>query len=486
MWALYHLFGQYMIPMRRAEKKDRVNIFYVFEDLAKNPKTAGRTFLIIPKDESNPGQKTEWTYVEAYEIVLKHAAWLKNEQHVQKNEIIAMNFKNGPEFIWIWFALWSLGAVPAFMNYNLRDSAFIHSVTVSTARLLLVGSPLKDCLTDEVLQAFTPDKKGRAVDAVVLDADVQQQILAQTPYRAPDEARSGAMSSTPAMLIYTSGTTGLPKAASVQWSKPWSGVKLFSTLIGLKKDDRYLTALPLYHSSGSVLGVLQPLNTGAAVIVLPSFSPRTFMRHVHETRATGIHYIGEMCRYLVAAPPTPYDQAHNVRFAFGNGMRPDVWQKFKDRFNIPTIVEFYGATEGAGSSYVNSRNSFLRGAIGRQGTLLRMLPGQLLVKHDMNTDMPYRDPKTGFCVKCAFDEAGEALVVLDPNDIAARYVGYFGNDQATDSKILRDVLKKDDCYYRTGDLQRRDAEGRLWFVDRVGDTFRWKYVSKVFQGVRRK
>jgi acyl-CoA synthetase (AMP-forming)/AMP-acid ligase II len=199
------------------------------------------------------------------------------------------------------------------------------------------------------------------------------------------------------------------------------------------------------------------------------------MRWISETKSDGIHYIGEMCRYLVNSPVTPYDKAHNARFAFGNGMRPDVWQKFKDRFNIDTIIEFYGATEGTAACYVHSQNSYLRGAIGRQGALIRTgLQTFLIVKHDHETDEPYRDPKTGFCVKCSTDEPGELIHPLDAANINEKYQGYFGNDKASNSKILRDVFKKGDAYYRTGDLTRRDAEGRIYFTDRVGDTFRWK------------
>ena len=199
------------------------------------------------------------------------------------------------------------------------------------------------------------------------------------------------------------------------------------------------------------------------------------MKWAHETKATGIQYIGEMCRYLVASPPTQYDRAHNIRFAFGNGMRPDVWQEFKDRFNVGTIAEFYGATEGSGACYIHSRNAFLRGAVGKQGLIIRnLLNTFLIVQHDHSTDEPYRDPQSGLCVKCKTNEPGELLHPLDPNDIEAKYLGYFNNDKATMSKVLRNVLKKGDAYYRTGDLQKRDEEGRLWFVDRVGDTFRWK------------
>jgi acyl-CoA synthetase (AMP-forming)/AMP-acid ligase II len=199
------------------------------------------------------------------------------------------------------------------------------------------------------------------------------------------------------------------------------------------------------------------------------------MRWIHETDSDGIHYIGEMCRYLVNTPPTPYDRAHKARFAFGNGMRPDVWQRFKDRFNIGTVVEFYGATEGTAACFVVSNNSYLRSAVGRQGALIRnVMQTFLLVKHDHATDEPYRDPKTGFCVKCGIDEPGELLHPLDAENISEKYQGYFGNDNASMSKVMRDVFKKGDAYYRTGDLMRRDLEGRIYFTDRVGDTFRWK------------
>lgn len=198
------------------------------------------------------------------------------------------------------------------------------------------------------------------------------------------------------------------------------------------------------------------------------------MRHVSETKADGIHYIGEMCRYLVSSPPTPYDRAHNVRFAYGNGMRMDVWQKFKDRFNIGTIVEFYGATEGTAACFVHSRNDYLRGSIGRQGAFMRAISNFIIVKHDHATDAPLQDAKTGYCSKCKTNEPGELLHPLDADNINEQYQGYFGNDKASMSKVLFNVFKKGDAYYRTGDIVRQDAEGRIWFTDRVGDTFRWK------------
>lgn len=189
------------------EERDRMNTFYRFEELATDPKFANRPFLIVPQDDKSPQAKTQWTYAEAYTQVLKYAAWLKEAHGVQKNEIIAMNFKNSPQFVWMWFGLWSLGAIAAFINSNLRDSAFTHCVNISTTRLLIVAEDLQEVLTDEVKARLTPEEVGRAIETVILDSAVSESIESLQPYRAPDAARSGAMVATPAILIYTSGTT---------------------------------------------------------------------------------------------------------------------------------------------------------------------------------------------------------------------------------------------------------------------------------------
>ncbi|EME88030.1 uncharacterized protein MYCFIDRAFT_148635 [Pseudocercospora fijiensis CIRAD86] len=462
--------------LSRLEKQDKINVFYRFEALAKDPKQANKLFLIVPKDESNASAQTEWTYGQAYELTLQYARWLKEDMHINKNEIIAMDFKNKPQFIWLWFALWSIGAIPAFINSNLQDNAFVHCVKLSTTRLLILDPGLSQYLTEEAQAQFSPDEKGRAIDTVILTSDIEAHIHSLQPYRAPDADRSGATAAATSLLIYTSGTTGLPKAANVAWGKPLSGVNFFPKALALTPDDRYYTAMPLYHSSGSLLCVCQAFGPGCAIVLAPKFSPRTQMKQVTETKATVLQYIGEMCRYLVTSPPTPYDRAHNLRLAFGNGMRPDVWQKFKDRFNIGTIVEFYGATEGPGASLVYSSNGFLRGAIGKTGPITRTLFGgnSVLLKHDHVTDEPWRNVNTGFCEKVKTNQPGELCYRLDPENIQEKFQGYYGNDKASGSKIIRNVFKKGDAYYRSGDLQRIDADGRWWFVDRIGDTFRWK------------
>ena len=217
------------------------------------------------------------------------------------------------------------------------------------------------------------------------------------------------------------------------------------------------------------------------------FSNKTFWPDVHASGATVIQYVGETCRYLLAAPPyldpvtgENLDKANNVRIAFGNGLRPDVWERFRNRFDIPTIAEFYSATEGPGALWNLSRNTYSSGAIGRGGPLGRFLAkllgrGLAIVKYDFEQDGPWRDPANhSFCVLADLNTPGELLYKLDPADIEENYLGYFDNTKASTSKIMRDVFVEGDAWFRTGDTIRVDDEGRAFFVDRIGDTFRWR------------
>jgi acyl-CoA synthetase (AMP-forming)/AMP-acid ligase II len=212
------------------------------------------------------------------------------------------------------------------------------------------------------------------------------------------------------------------------------------------------------------------------------FSTSHFWEDVRHHGATIIQYVGETCRYLLSAPPSldpetgdSLDRKHSVRIAFGNGLRPDVWNRFKERFGIDTIAELYGETEGHFMTLNLSRNDFSMGAVGRTGWLYHLLMGSIcsMIEVDYGSDLPLRDAKTGFCRKVKTGETGELLFRL-PADISPLFQGYYGNETATGKKILRDVFRKGDVWFRTGDVLRWDGEGRLFFIDRIGDTFRWK------------
>jgi acyl-CoA synthetase (AMP-forming)/AMP-acid ligase II len=443
--------------------------------------------------------------------VLKYGSWLKSKG-VEKDEIVAMDFVNSEVFIWMWFGLWSIGAKPAFINTNLTGKPLIHTIKTSTARLVLVDENGRDKFQEEVMKehGFTPlgelkyefemdasdiprsvrkqttttqslepatseDKAPRQLQIVHFDKSLEAQVLASPATRQPDSTREGQTRTSMAMLIYTSGTTGLPKAAVMAWGKCSIGAKMVSQWLSLTPRDVIYTSMPLYHSSASVLGVCSSLRAGSTICLSSKFSHKTFWPEVHASRATIIHYVGETCRYLLAAPPSPLDTTHNLRAAFGNGLRPDIWEPFKSRFAIRTIYEFYAATEAPGGHFNKSTNTFSSGAIGRNGTLATLLfsSGQLVIRMTPDST-PSRDPTTGLCEVCNPNEPGELLYKLDPAQIEQKFQGYFNNAGANDGKILRDVKTQGDAWYRSGDLMRHDSEGRWWFVDRLGDTFRWK------------
>lgn len=241
--------------------------------------------------------------------------------------------------------------------------------------------------------------------------------------------------------------------------------------------------MPLYHSSACILGFITCLFKGATLVIGRKFSARTFMKEARENNATVIQYVGETLRYIMAVTPEidaatgeDLDKKHNIRIAFGNGLRPDIWNRFKERFNIPTIAEFYAATEGTSGSWNHSSNDFSAGAIGRNGALGNIILGRstAIVDVDHESQEPWRDPKTGLCKKVPRGDPGELLFAIDASDPKANFQGYFQNSKATEGKIVRDVLKKGDAYFRTGDMVRWDKDGRWFFSDRLGDTYRWK------------
>lgn len=470
-WPLVSSFVNCQVSARLLEYRDTLNLFYLLESHALHRKRSQHTFLIY--------QGKQWTYKQAYDIVLKYGSWLRKRFDVQKDEVVAMDFVNSEVFLWMWFGLWSIGAKPAFINYNLTGRPLLHSVKTSSARLMLVDEELKGNLTSEVMHELSsPDfqpSKG-PVEVVFFSSELEAEILSAEGTRAPDSLRSGQHLPDLAMLIYTSGTTGLPKPAIVSWSKCIIGGYFIASWLPLTPSSILYTCMPLYHASAATLGVLSTLRRGSTLALGRRFSTTTFWADVRASRATIIQYVGETCRYLLSAPPSPLDRQHSVKTAFGNGLRPDVWPRFKQRFGIDMVAEFYAATEGPGGLFNRSRNAFGQGAVGRTGALAGLLLGTstAVVAFDFEAGTPRRHPVTGLCVRAASDEPGELVYKLDAGNVEGKFQGYFNNRGASESKILRDVFKKGDAWFASGDVIRRDKEGRWWFVDRIGDTFRWK------------
>ena len=273
-----------------------------------------------------------------------------------------------------------------------------------------------------------------------------------------------------ALHIFTSGTTGWPKAANVSHRRllMWSG--WFAGLMGSRLQDRLYNCLPLYHSVGGVVAIGGVLVNGGSVVIKERFSARAFWADIVEWDCTLFQYIGELCRYLLNAPPSELETRHRLRLACGNGLRHDVWAPFQARFQIPQILEFYAATEGNFSLYnVEGRP----GAVGRlPGFLSHRFPAAI-VAYDPEVAAPSRGPD-GFCRRCAVGETGEVIArISDGRGAANPFEGYTSPEES-ERKVLRDVFERGDAWFRSGDLMRMDQQGFYYFVDRVGDTFRWK------------
>ena len=245
----------------------------------------------------------------------------------------------------------------------------------------------------------------------------------------------------------------------------------FAGLADITADDRMYDCLPMYHSVGGIVAIGAALVNGGSVVLQERFSARQFWDDVARWDCSLFQYIGELCRYLAAAPPHPAERAHRLRLACGNGMSADVWRAFEKRFAIARILEFYAATEGNFSLY-NVEGKV--GAIGRVPSFLMARNPVALVRFDFDADQPLRGAD-GFCVRCGCDEPGEAIgrISRDGRDLSARFEGYTSAAD-TEKKILRNVFAPGDAYMRSGDLMRLDAQGFYYFVDRIGDTFRWK------------
>ncbi|KAK3367520.1 hypothetical protein B0H63DRAFT_442167 [Podospora didyma] len=451
------------------ESRGRLNLFYRLEDLALSSSDKNRIFLRF--------EDKTYTYAQAYDTVLRYANFLKVKRGVKKGEFIALDFQNNDTFLFLILALWSLGAKVALINYNLSGKPLLHCVKKATTRLMLVDPAIADSVGQDV-RSELPD-----VSFEVVTPELELQMLAMEADRTQEDGRRNAKGTDMAMLIFTSGTTGLPKAAIIPWAKITVVAGFTSRWVGTKPSDVFYSAMPLYHSTAMLLGFAHALEAGATYAMSRKFSTSHFWEDVRKHDANIIQYVGETCRYLLSVPPgvdpvtgENLDRKHNVRVALGNGLRPDVWSKFRERFGIETIDEFYAATEGNFAIWNKSRNDFSLGAVGRSGAIYNMILGRsiAIVKTDHETELPTRDPKTSFCHRVSTGEPGELLFKLPPKDVNSRFQGYYGDKDATSKKVMTSVFSTGDAWFRTGDVVRWDKENRVYFNDRIGDTFRWK------------
>lgn len=409
------------------------------------------------------------TYRQFDDLANRYAHWAV-DLGLKRGDSVALFMGNCPDYVAIWVGLLKAGMVVALINSNLIGQALAHCVDISNADHVIVEAELAPAMTSAkhllTRKVTIWSCLGESPDLESLDTKIAQS----SPARLPPSHRAGMMARDLALLIYTSGTTGAPKAARMPHWRVLGMMRGFIEGTNARPGDRVYLCLPLYHSTGGLCGIGIALLRGGTVVLRRRFSATHFWPEIVAERCTIFVYIGELCRYLVNQPVHPQETHHQLRVGFGNGLRPEVWENFQPRFRIPRLFEFYGSTEG-NVALMNFDGKI--GAVGRVPFYLQSRFNVRIVRFDVETETPIRGAD-GLCQLAAANEVGEAIGEIQEKEVRYRYEGYSGDKAQTEKKILRDVLKKGDAWFRTGDLMRRDKQGYFYFVDRIGDTFRWK------------
>jgi fatty-acyl-CoA synthase len=408
------------------------------------------------------------TYGEMDALANRVADWALDEGFLP-GEAVAVFLPNRLDYLAIWYGLTKVGVVAALINNQLVGAPLAHCVDVSGARHCIVDdvtASALDAAANTIQRPVTVWTLGQAAAGGV--RDLAAAIGVRSAERPGRSIRRAMRARDTALLIYTSGTTGLPKPARVTHVRAGLYMRGFAGATGARPNDRIYVTLPLYHAVGGLCATGAALLNGGSVILRTGFSASRFWDDIAAEGATMFVYIGELCRYLVNHAPVPAERAHRLRLAFGNGLGGDIWATMEERFGVPRILEFYGATEGNVSLF---NFDGTRGALGRVAPYLAFLFKVELARFDPETEAPARGPD-GFCIRAAPGEVGECLGVI-ASSARTEFAGYL-NKADSDKKVLRDAFKKGDRWFLTGDLMRRDRDGYFYFVDRVGDTFRWK------------
>ncbi|MBV9498004.1 MAG: long-chain-acyl-CoA synthetase [Acidobacteriaceae bacterium] len=410
------------------------------------------------------------TYCSLSERCNQCARWAL-QYRLGKGDTVCLIMPSRPEYMAIWLGIVRTGCVVALVNTNVTGRSLAHSLNIVSARHIIVAPELVDQLRS-ALPHVVHNARVWVHGSSCSEFDrCDVAIDHQSTESLGDVERPNVTIEDLALHIYTSGTTGLPKAANVSHARLMQWSHWFAGMMNTDLGDRLYNCLPMYHSVGGVVAIGAVLARGGSVVIRDRFSASQFWNDIVGWECTLFQYIGELCRYLLHSEENPTETKHRIRMCCGNGLRLDIWNSFKTRFRIPHILEFYAATEGNVSMFNVEGKP---GAIGRIPPFLAHRFPATLVRFNHEKEEPLRN-KDGFCVRTAANETGEAIgrISDDQSNPGSRFEGYTKSEE-TERKILRNVFEPGDAWFRTGDLMRTDEQGYCYFVDRIGDTFRWK------------
>ncbi|MGV0835964.1 long-chain-acyl-CoA synthetase FadD6 [Mycolicibacterium thermoresistibile] len=388
------------------------------------------------------------TYREANETVNRYAAAL-SARGIGQGDVVGIMLKNEPRPVLLMLATVKLGAIAGMLNYHQHGDVLAHSIGLLDAKLVVAAPEL-----------IKPIEDSNANVADLLSADDLDRLSTDAPTTDP-AITSSLLAKEKAFFIFTSGTTGMPKASVMthyRWLRALAG---FGALgMRLRSSDTLYCPLPLYHNNALTVAVSSVLSAGATLALGKSFSASRFWDEVIRHDATAFVYIGEICGYLLNQPPKPTDRAHKVRVICGNGLRPAIWDDFVNRFGIERVCEFYSASEG-NTAFVNAFNIDKTTGI---------CPSPVAyVEYDHETGEPLR----GDDGRVRKVKSGEPGLLLSKVSSFQPFDGYT-DPEATEKKLVRNAFRDGDVWFDTGDLMRYQGFGHAAFVDRLGDTFRWK------------
>ena len=391
------------------------------------------------------------------------------EQGIGKGDVVAVFIENRPELLVTILAVAKVGAISALLNTSQTRDTLVHSLNLVTPAAIVVG--------EELVPAFLAVR-----EQVAIEAGRTWFVSDQDTYRHPGVAPEGFINlmtasvgadganpvssrqvyfDDPCFYIYTSGTTGLPKAGVFKHGRWMRSSASFGMIaLDMHPADVVYCTLPLYHATGLCVCWGSAISGASGFAIRRKFSASQFWSDVRKYRATTLGYVGELCRYLVDQPPSADDSKHGVIKMIGNGLRPGAWREFKTRFGVNHICELYAASDG---------NIGFTNILNFDNTVGFSLMSWELAAYDHDTGAPTREAN-GFMRKVGKGEQGLLLARIDDK---APLDGYT-DPQKTEKVILRDVFVKGDRYFNTGDLLRNIGFGHAQFVDRLGDTYRWK------------
>lgn len=388
------------------------------------------------------------TYAQANETANRYAAVL-SAKGVGRGDVVGLMLRNSPDAVLMMLAVVKCGAVAGMLNYHQRADVLAHSIGLLDAAVVVCEADLVGDIIDS------------GADVADLETIENLAALAEGKPAGNPPSAAQVQAREPAFYIFTSGTTGHPKASVMthqRWLRALAG---FGGLgVRLRGNDTLYCALPLYHNNALTVALSSVIDAGATLALAPSFSVSRFWDDVIAMGATAFIYIGELCRYLLNAPPKPTDRAHKVRVIVGNGLRADIWEQFTKRFGIKRVVEFYAASEG-NTAFINIFNIPC-------STGINPMP-LAYVEYDTETGEPVR----GADGRLRRVPAGQPGLLLSPVSRLSPFDGYT-DKAASEKKLVRNAFKDGDVWFNTGDVMSPQGMGHAAFADRLGDTFRWK------------